>query len=187
MQTNDRREFLGFWWEEMKDWAAGWMREGGFWRWVGRAAGVGFIGVWMWMIWVKLGVSGAIGGDSAAVMGAGLGWGLAAFGCLVLGAVLLAPSLVQWVAWPFFRFIDSVYLGTHRIERPPLNYDTAERLLRERRWQDAGAEFERIAYWHPEEERAWREAIRCAELSEDAGEAARLRRRARQRCPAVRG
>jgi len=179
MRTNDRGEFLGFWWEEAKDWVAGWLREGGFWRWVGRGFGVGCVLIWVRMIWW-----GEEARDSAL---SAIGHGLFAFAFLVAGAVLLAPSLVQWVAWPFFRFIDAVYLGSHDIARPPLNYEVAERLLRERRWQDAGAEFERIAYWHPQEERAWREAIRCAELVEDPAEAARLWRRARQRCPAVRG
>jgi hypothetical protein len=140
--------------------------------------GVGCVMAWAVMIWGE--EEGRTSYFSA------LGSGLFAFALLVAGAIFLAPTLVQWAAWPIFRLIDSVYLGSHAIERPPLTYDVAERLMRERRWQDAAAELERIAYWHPNEERAWREAIRCAELADDKAGADWLRRRARVRCRAVR-
>ena len=175
MRTRQSRESLAFWSSEIKESLADWCREGGFWRWTARVLGVACVLVWVWMIWWEEEAR-----DSAL---SAIGQGLFAFGFLVAGAVLLVPTLVRWVAWPFFRFIDSVYLGSHDIERPPLTYDVAERLLRERRWQDAATEFERIAYWHPTEERAWREAIRCAELAGDAAGAEWLRRRARVRCP----
>jgi len=178
MKTGDTSHSLALWWEEMKERLGDWCREGGFWLWVSRGLGVFLVGVWGWMIWGR-------NWDGAHRLEA-LAFGVFAFTSLVAGAILLAPSLVPWVAAPFFKFIDMVYLGSHHIERPPLTYDVAERLLRERRWLDAAGEFERIAYWHPKEVRAWSEAIRCTNLAGEKAEADRLYRRARLRCPEVR-
>jgi len=178
MKTVDRLEPLAVKWGETKEALADWIREGGFWRWLGRVLGVVCVGLWVIMIWWE-----DAGGSSALQA---VGTGLFAFAFLIAGAVLLAPSLVIWASAPLFKLIDAVYLGSNAIERPPLNYDLAERLLRERRWHDAAAEFERIAYWHPQEERAWREAIRCAELAGDPEGASWLHRRSRLRCAALR-
>jgi|GEM_PF-3522415 len=174
--------------EQVADGVRGWLGEAGWWMWVARVLGAGLVGIWVWMIWWKIGIGGRLSGESmgsGAAMGAGLGLGLVAFGCLVFGTVLLAPSLVPWVAAPFLRFIDSVYLGGDEVERPRLTYEVADRLVREGRWQDAAAEFEHIAYWHPREERAWTEAVRCSRLAGDVAGADWLLRRARLRCPAA--
>ena len=51
--------------------------------------------------------------------------------------------------------------------------------------EDAASEYERQAYWHPKESRAWNETIRCYILAGDAMEAERVYRQARLRCPGV--
>lgn len=172
------------------EWLREWLFSAGFWQWTARVLGIGCVGIWVAMIWgVKLGehtVDEFNAAPSAYGIIGGIGTGLVSFAFLVAGAVLLAPSLVPWVASPLLRFAESIYLGSHAIERPPLTYEVAERRIREHRWQDAAAEFERIAYWHPTEERAWSEAIRCAELAGDTDGAAWLKRRARLRCPSLR-
>jgi hypothetical protein len=189
MKPIDDERSLALRLEEVRESVRDWGGQAGFWTWVARILGVGLIGVWVWVIWWKIGIGGRLSGEdggSAAAMGGGFGLGLVSFGCLVFGVVLLAPPLVPWVAAPLLRFIDSVYIGGHEIERPRLTYEVAERLLRERRWEAAAGEFERIAYWHPREERAWSEAIRCSVLAGDEAGADWLWRRARLRCPAVR-
>ena len=163
-------------------WALEGIREGlvsgGFWQWTARVLGVGCVGIWVGLIWgVDHEKNGMFGAFAISVLG---------FAALIAGAILLAPSLAVWVASPMLQFVESIYLGSHSVDTPPLTYDVAERRILERRWQDAATEFERIAYWHPGEERAWREAVRCAELAGDSQGAARLKRRARLRCPRLR-
>lgn len=177
MNSGDQHDSPITRWDGLTESVGEWCRDGGFWQWVGRVLGVVLVGVWAWMIWGK-------NWDVERLEV--LAFGLLAFASLVAGAVLLAPSLVPWAAAPFLKFIDMVYLGSHEVERPPLTYDVAERLLRERRWLDAAGEFERIAYWHPNELRAWTEAIRCTKLAGDTAGAAWLYRRARRRCREIR-
>jgi hypothetical protein len=178
MNAPGDRSALAHWIETVKLALEGWWRDGGFWRWTAR-------GLWIFciLVWARKMGAATEAGDEMLVT---FGNGLIASALLLIGAMLLAPTLVAWMSRPIFRFIDSIYLGGHAVERPPLNYDVAERRVREQRWQDAAAEFERIAYWHPKEERAWNEAIRCTQLAGDTAGAAWLYRRARLRCPTVR-
>ena len=158
-----------------------WLFSAGFWTWMVRIVGIACIAGWAAMIWGRAEKDYAQDGPLG-----GFATGLFGFAFLVAGTILLVPSLVPWVASPLLRFVDSIYLGSHNVEPPPLTYEVAERRIREGRWQDAATEFERIAYWHPGEERAWREAVRCAELAGDTEGAAWLKRRARLRCPRLR-
>lgn len=107
----------------------------------------------------------------------------ASFAALVLGAALVAPTFVPLVVWPLHKLIDSIYLGSSGHDRPVLNYRMAERMLKERRYDDAAAEFERIAYWHPKESRAYCEGIRAAQAAGDQKLVVRLYRRGLLRCP----
>lgn len=174
MKTPDRPP-IGF--ALIREWIFEWLMDKNPSRWIARVVGLGFVALWVWLIFWKIDPKdGAIGAVCIAVP---------AFASLLLGAIILAPSLAQCVAYPFLQLIDSIYLGSHDIEIPVLTYDVAERLLRERRWADAAAEFERQAYWHPMETRAWNEAIRCYMLAGDTVEAARTFRRARLRCHGV--
>lgn len=156
------------------DWIHDWLTEANWRRWSGRLLGFGFVALWAWLIFWKI--------DEKNGLFAAACIAFPAFGSLVAGAILIAPTLASWVAAPFLKFIDSVYLGSHIIERPPLSFDVAERLIRERRWEDAAAELERIAYWHPKDARAWNNAICCLLKSGDSVAADRLYRRARVRC-----
>jgi hypothetical protein len=161
----------------IREWICEWLMNRNPLRWMTRVVGVGLVTVWVWLIFWQIDPKdGAIGAACIA---------LPAFASLLLGAIMLAPSLAGCLAYPFFKFIDSIYLGTHDIEIPLLTYDVAERLLRERRWEDAASEYERQAYWHPKESRAWNETIRCYILAGDAMEAERVYRQARLRCPGV--
>ena len=96
---------------------------------------------------------------------------------LVSAAILFAPTAVVWVAAPFTRFVDSVYLGSGEIEIPPLNWEPVDRALEERRWRHAAHEFDRIAQWHAKEMRAYFDGIMCARLASDASLARELYRR----------
>lgn len=152
-----------------------WCQEKGFWVWAGRVIGVGLVAAWWLMV---RGISKGEEGELGTV-----GQGLIAFAALVAGAIFLAPSLVPWVVAPLHRFIDSVYLGSSAIEKPKLTYDVAEHMLKMKRYEDAAAEFERIASWHPQEARAWCDGIRAALAAGDEAWATRLHRRGLLRCP----
>ncbi len=96
---------------------------------------------------------------------------------LISAAILFAPTAVVWVAAPFTRFVDSIYLGSGEIEIPPLNWQPVDRALEERRWQHAAHEFDRIAQWHAKEMRSYFDGIMCARLAGDASLARELYRR----------
>lgn len=162
-----------------------WCQEKGFWVWTGRVIGVGLLGLWVYLIWGKSAsdiapAEGLVmeGGDVS-----GVAYGLIYFAPLVASAVFLAPSLVPWVVAPLHRFIDSVYMGSSSIEKPKLTYEVAEHMLKMKRYEDAAAEFERIASWHPQEARAWCDGIRAALAAGDNAWATRLYRRGLLRCP----
>lgn len=161
----------------IREWICEWLMEWNSWLGAARIGGVGLVGLWAWLIFWKIKPEDGV--FAAACIA------LPAFASLLLGTIMIVPSLVRWAAYPFLQFIDTIYLGSHDIECPVLTYDVAERLKRERRWEDAAAEFERLAYWHPTEARAWNEAIWCTIQAGDTFEAARLYKRARLICARV--
>jgi hypothetical protein len=140
----------------IREWICEWLMEWNSWLGAARIGGVGLVGLWAWLIFWKIKPEDGV--FAAACIA------LPAFASLLLGTIMIVPSLVRC---------------------PVLTYDVAERLKRERRWEDAAAEFERLAYWHPTEARAWNEAIWCTIQAGDTFEAARLYKRARLICSGV--
>ena len=155
----------------------GWCSERGFWVWVSRAIGGGLVAAW----W--LGVRSIMDQEAGAIET--VGWGLFSFAALMAGAIFLVPSIVPYAASPFFAFIDSIYLGGSAVERPRLDYAVADRRWRERRWEDAADEFDRIAYWHRKEVRAYRDGIRASRLAGNEAMADRFYRRGVLNCPSA--
>jgi hypothetical protein len=159
---------------------AAWAQEKGAWRWVSFGLGVILVALWALGLW---GMPASGRGNFGA--GFAAGYGLLSFAALVAGAILISPMLVPLAARPFCWFIDSIYLGGSAIERPPLSYVVAERRMQEGRYEEAAAEFERLAYWHPRVVRVYVDGIRAARLAGNERTANRLFRRGRLRCPAA--
>ncbi len=96
---------------------------------------------------------------------------------LVSAVILLLPDFIHYAAWPFTRWVESVYLGSGEIELPPLNYAPVDRALQEKRWQQAAFEFERISQWYSNEMRPYFDGIMAARLANDGDTARELFRR----------
>ncbi len=90
------------------------------------------------------------GGFYALARARDLGPALFGSAMVVGGAVVLATRLAPWVAAPFLRFIDGIYLpGGAAGGDPPPNYRLARYYIRSRQLDLAIAEYRKILAYHP--------------------------------------
>lgn len=101
------------------------------------------------------------------------------------GVGLLLPGLAAWAASPLTGFIDGIYMaGGHSAEPPALNYRLAEHYFKQRRWDLAVAEYEKILEYYPGELRAYAPLLDIlANEQEEPEEAERLYRRGLGKLP----
>jgi tetratricopeptide (TPR) repeat protein len=97
---------------------------------------------------------------------------------MIVGAIVLAPSLAAWAAIPFTRFIDGIYLpGGPTGDDPEPNYRLADHYYEISQNRLAIEEYEKIIRYHPDETRAYIALIDLWVRCGDAHRAAKLYRR----------
>ena len=100
---------------------------------------------------------------------------------LLVSVVIVARDLAPWLAAPLSALIDSIYLGSERNLRPPLDYRLAEFYVRHGRTDDALEEYARLIGHHPRDLRSYRDAIGYALAQGRSDLARRWFRKARWR------
>jgi len=117
--------------------------------------------------------------------------GLGAVGGLLLGmsllivaAVCFCPEVVNIVAGPIFRWIDSIYLPGGRADRAPLSFRLSDHYEKTRQFDLAVAEYRRILEDYPDEPKAYEGLVRLlASDLEDPKSARRWLKRGLRRVP----
>lgn len=134
------------------------------WRWGLFAAGAIF-GLMTW-------VNGAKSDFSPLFFLEGLAAMLAAF-------LLVATDIARWLASPFLRYIDSIYMPAAKNEKAPLTYDLPLYYERHLRSEEALEAYEAIIKAYPDQINAYAGAIRvCEQQLQDHARARRWRRNA---------
>ncbi len=90
--------------------------------------------------------------------------GLALFSAV---SIIMSWNIAQWLARPFLRFIDSIYLPGGHSNKPPLSYDLPLYYERHFQGEEAAAAYEEIIHHYPEERRAYAGLVRVLESMVD--------------------
>ncbi len=87
-------------------------------------------------------------------MATAFGLCLFAFAKMLLGAIILAPTLANWISIPIFAWVDSIYRPGGYNRKPPLCYRLGEQYIREKKYDLALVEYRDITRYYPKEIRA---------------------------------
>jgi tetratricopeptide (TPR) repeat protein len=98
---------------------------------------------------------------------------------LIASVVIVAPEFIPWIASPFLRLLDTIYLPS-ATEPPPVDYTLARFYRKRGRLDEAVQEYEKIVHYHPREVAAYAEGIQAAFEAGDAHTAARLYKKGRR-------
>jgi tetratricopeptide (TPR) repeat protein len=80
---------------------------------------------------------------------------LFAFAKGILGIILIAPELANWLATPLTRMIDSIYLPGGKETCPPLDYRLADYYRTTGQHDEARARYREIVSHYPREGKAY--------------------------------
>ncbi len=107
---------------------------------------------------------------------------LFAFAKGILGIILIAPEVANWLASPLTRVIDSIYLPGGKEAHPPLDYRLADYYRTAGQHDEALAHYHEIVSHYPREGRAfgWLYYL-TAYRQRDMKAAGRILRKARRR------
>lgn len=111
-------------------------------------------------------VKSAAGSSDGGYAGA-MAYALLSFALIILGLLLIARDITQWITTPIWRFISGIIFPDEKFERPRVNYALPRGYRQRFRPEDAIEHYLDIIRHHPQELDAY---LECMEVMIETGD-----------------